>query len=167
GLQAVSSVYYGVIGAIGIVCAALALAGATRRLRDARLLARGLVAAAIALLVALPWSLPYLRVEREAAAGRNLFEASHGSAVLASYVQAPSTNLLYGRTGFLQPSPGARLPRKNGPEQALFVGFVPFFLAVIGVVAAPRHLRKIAAVYATLTVAGIVLSLGPDGIRPF
>src|SRR5206468_5785215 len=61
---------------------------------------------------------------------------------------------------------GARLPRKDGPEQALFVGFVPFFLAVIGVVAAPRHLRKIAAVYATLTVAGIVLSLGPDGIRP-
>src|SRR5262249_55945049 len=138
-------------GGIGLVCAAIALAAATRRLRDARLLARGLVSAVIAVVVALPWSLPYLRVEREAGAGRNLFEASHGSAVLASYVQAPGTNVVYGRTGWLQPSAISRLPRKEGPEQALFVGFVPLILAAIGAARAPRHLRKIAAVYATLT----------------
>lgn len=166
GLQAVSSVYYGVIGVLGIACAALVLAIATRRLRDWRLMLRGLAAATIALLVALPWSIPYLRVEREAAAGRNLFEASHGSAVLASYVQAPPTNLLYGRTGWLRPSSDARLPRKDGPEQGLFPGFVPLLLALAGAVAAPRHAKTHAAVYATLTVLGIVLSLGPDGIRP-
>ena len=166
GLQAVSSVYYGVIGAIGIVCAAVVLAIATRRLRDWRLLGRGLAAAALAAIVALPWTVPYLRVEREAAAGRNLIEASRGSAVLASYVQAPASNLLYGRTGWLLPSRDARLPRKDGPEQGLFPGFVVILLAIAGAILAPRHLRKTAAVYATLTVVGIVLSLGPDGIRP-
>jgi Protein of unknown function (DUF3108) len=166
GLQVVSSVYYGVIGAIGIACGAIALAAATRRLGDLRLLGRGLAAVAIAAAVALPWSLPYLRVERDAAAGRNLFEASHGSAVLASYVQAPGTNALYGRTGWLQPAPDARLPRKEGPEQALFVGFVPLLLAAVGAAAAPRHLKRIAAVYAAVVVAGVVLSLGPDGVRP-
>jgi len=166
GLQAVSSAYYGIIGAVGLVTAAIALAIATRRPRDARLLGRGLAAAAVAVVVALPWTLPYFRVERDAGAGRNLFEASHGSAVLASYVQAPGSNVLYGRSGFLQPSPPGRLPRKEGPEQALFMGFVPMCLALAGAMAAPRHLRRIAAVYAALAVAGVVLSLGPDGIRP-
>ncbi len=166
GLQALSSAYYAVIGGIGIACAALALAAATRRLRDGRLLLRGLAAAAIALAVALPWSLAYLRVERETAAGRTLTEASRGSAVLASYVQAPATNVVYGRTGWLRPSPNARLPRRDGPEQGLFPGFVALLLAVAGAVAAPRHLKRIAVVYAAVAVVGIVLSLGPDGIRP-
>jgi Protein of unknown function (DUF3108) len=166
GLQAVSSAYYGIIGAIGLVTSAITLALAMRRPRDGRLIARGLVAAAIAVLVALPWTLPYFRVERDAGAGRNLFEASHGSAVLASYVQAPGSNVLYGRSGFLQPSPQGLLPRKEGPEQALFMGFVPMFLALAGAIAAPRHQRRIAVVYAALTVAGVALSLGPDGIRP-
>ena len=39
-------------------------------------------------------------------------------------------------------------------------------LAVAGAVGAPRGLRRIAAAYAVLAVAGVVLSLGPDGIRP-
>jgi uncharacterized protein DUF3108 len=166
GLQAISSAYYGVIGAIGIGCAAIALAVATRRLGDWRLLLRGVAAAGIALAVALPWSIAYLQVEREAAAGRNLYEASHGSAVLASYVQAPATNVLYGRTGWLVPAPSAALPRKDGPEQGLFPGFLAMLLAIGGAVAAPRHLRKAAIVYGALTVAGVVLSLGPDGVRP-
>ena len=166
GLQALSSAYYAVIGGIGLTCAAVALAATTRRLRDGRLLLRGLAAAAIALAVALPWSLAYFRVERETAAGRTLTEASRGSAVLASYVQAPVTNVLYGRTGWLRASPDARLPRKDGPEQGLFPGFTALLLAVAGAVAAPRHLKRIAMVYAAVAVVGIVLSLGPDGIRP-
>ena len=70
GLQALSSVYYGIIGGIGIAAAGAALATGTKRLRDWRLLRRGMAAAAIALIVALPWSIPYLRVEQEAGAGR-------------------------------------------------------------------------------------------------
>ena len=166
GLQAISSVYYGLIGVVGIACAAVVLAIVTRRPFDGRLLLRGSAAAAIALVVALPWSMPYLRVERESAAGRNLFEASHGSAVLGSYVYAPSTNVLYGQTRWLQPTPRARIPRRDGPEQPLFLGFAPMLLALVGAAAAPRHLKRIAAVYATLTLLGVALSLGPDGIRP-
>jgi Protein of unknown function (DUF3108) len=166
GLQTVSSVYYGVIGGVGVVCAAVALALLMRRLRDWRLMLRGLAAAAIAILVALPWSIPYLQVKREVGAGRNLFEASHASAVLASYVQAPAENLLYGRTGWLRPAAGQRLPRKDGPEQALFPGFCALALAGLGLMAAPRPLRKTAAAHAIVGLAGLVLSLGPDGIRP-
>jgi hypothetical protein len=176
GLETLSSIYYGVIGAIGLLTAAAVLAisnvlpSARSTLRPQpsalwRVLRRSLLAAAVAILVALPWSLPYLRVEREAAGGRNLFEAAHGSAVLSSYVQAPETNLLYGRTGWLVPSAASRLPRRTGPEQALFPGFCALLLALIGAVAPPPGLRRTAAVYTTLAVVGIVLSLGPDGLR--
>ena len=166
GLQAVSSVYYGVIGGVGVLCAALTLAVLTGRMRDWRLIRRGFTAAAIAILVALPWSIPYLQVKREVGAGRNLFEASAGSAVLASYVQAPPENLLYGRTGWLRPAAGQRLPRKDGAEQALFPGFCALALALLGLMAAPRPLRKTAVVYTVVGLVGLLLSLGPDGIRP-
>lgn len=165
GLQTLSSVYYGVIGAVGVVCAAVGLALFDGRLRDWRLLRRGLVAAAIAVLVALPWTLPYLRTEREAAAGRTLSEAANGSAVPASYLQAPPINLLYGRTGWLRPGPGQWLSREDGPEQALFPGFSVLLLAALGV-AASRAARKTAMVYLMVAIAGVVLSLGPNGIRP-
>jgi hypothetical protein len=166
GLQMLSSIYYGLIGTIGLVVAALTYALLTRRFRDWAMLRRGLLAAAIAILVSVPWTIPYLRVQADAAGGRNLFEASHGSAVLASYVQAPATNLLYGRSRWLQPASDARLPRKDGPEQALFPGFGALLLALLGVIAPPKGLRHVTIVFAAMAVVGIVLSLGPDGIRP-
>jgi hypothetical protein len=165
GLQAISSVYYGIIGGVGIACAAIVLALVEQRLRDWRLLRRGLAAMAVALLVALPWSIPYLRVAREAAAGRNLSEAAHGSASLVSYLQAPPTNLLYGRTEWLRPGPGQWLSRQDGPEQALFPGFSVMLLAVCGAVAGWRASRKTVVVYTIVGGLGVVLSLGPDGIR--
>jgi Protein of unknown function (DUF3108) len=165
GLQTISSVYYGVIGAIGLVSATVVLMAATGRIADWRLLRRGFAAAALALLVAAPWSIPYLRVARDAGGGRTLFEASNGSALLSSYLQAPTTNLLYGRTGWLRPGARAPLPFKDGPEQALFLGFVAMLLAAAGALAAPQGLKRIAAVYAVLALVGLVLSLGPNGIR--
>ena len=166
GLQTISSIYYGIIGAIGVACVAITLAILTGRTRDWHLFRRALVAATISLLVLAPWSIPYLRVQREAGAGRNLSEAARGGAVLASYLQAPPPNLLYGRTGWLRPGESARLPRKDGPEQNLFPGFCALILAVAGALAAPRGLKKTAAAYAVLAIVGIVLSLGPDGVRP-
>ena len=166
GLQAVSSVYYGVIGSLGIVCAGATLAILTGRGRDWGLIRRALTAAAIAVIVAMPWSIPYVRVASETGAGRNLSEAARGSAVLSSYVQAPNTNLLYGRTEWLRPSPAARLPRKDDPEQALFPGFCPLLLAMIGALAAPRGLKRTAAAYTIVAIVGLVLSLGPEGLRP-
>ena len=165
GLQTISSVYYGVIGAIGLVCGTVVLMAATGRIADWRMLRRGLAAAALALLVAAPWSIPYLRVARDAGGGRTLYEASNGSAVLSSYLQAPATNLVYGRTGWLRPGARAPLPFKDGPEQALFLGFVAMLLAAAGALAAPQGLKRIAAVYSVLALVGLVLSLGPNGIR--
>ena len=165
GLQTVSSVYYGVIGAIGLACAVAVLMAATGRITDWRLLRRGAAAAALALLVAAPWSIPYLRVARDAGGGRTSYEASNGSAVVSSYLQAPAMNLVYGRTGWLRPGGRAPLPFKDGPEQALFFGFVAMLLAAAGAVAAPQRLKQIAAVYSVLALVGLVLSLGPNGIR--
>jgi hypothetical protein len=166
GLQMASSVYYGIIGGIGVGCLAIMLAILNGRLRDWRLLRSGILAAAVALLVLMPWSIAYLEVRRETGAGRNLSEAARGGALLASYLQAPPTNLLYGRTGWLRPSETARLPRKEGPEQELFPGFCALLLAAIGAIAAPRSLKKGAAAYTVVAAAGVVLSLGPDGVRP-
>jgi hypothetical protein len=164
-LQAISSIYYVVIGVIGLACATLVLMAATGRFADWRLLRRGAAAAALALLLAAPWSVPYLRVARDAGGGRTLYEASNGSAVWSSYLQAPATNLVYGRTGWLRPGDRAILRFKDGPEQALFLGFAAMLLAAIGAVAAPQGLKRIAAVYAVLALVGLVLSLGPNGIR--
>jgi len=166
GLQAVSSLYYGIIGGIGLAVAALASAASTGRLLDWRLARCALLAVAIAVLVAAPWSIPYLRVQGEAAGGRNLYEAANGSAALSSYVQAPETNLLYGRTGWLRPSSTARLPRKDGPEQGLFPGFLALVLALVGVAAAPVGFRPTAIAFLAVAAAGLVLSLGPEGVRP-
>ncbi len=164
-LQTISSVYYGVIGAIGLACAAVVQMAATGRIADWRLIRRGLAAAALALLIAAPWSIPYLRVARDIGGGRTLYEASNGSAVWSSYLQAPETNLLYGRTGWLRPGARALFPFKDGPEQPLFLGFVAMLLAAAGALAAPKGLRRIAAVYSVLALVGLVLSLGPNGLR--
>jgi hypothetical protein len=119
----------------------------------------------VALAIAAPWSIAYIRVNG-GGAGRNLYETSHNSATLTSYLQAPATNLIYGRTNALRPGGLSHLPFKDGPEQGLFVGFIPLALATIGLVGSRRTSRTVTIAYATLVVVGVVLSLGPDGIRP-
>jgi len=163
GLQAISSIYYGVIGAIGIACAAVALVVLNKRLLDWRLMRRLITAAAIGVLVVAPVAIPYVLVQREAGAGRTLSEATSNSAVFRSYLQAPTMNVIYGRSGWMRPEPKSRT---DGPEQALFFGFGALLLAILGAIAAPQGSRKTAAVYAAVGVIGVVLSLGPDGIRP-
>lgn len=166
GLEVVSSAYYAVIGGVGLLAAAVLLAVVTGPARRRQFIGRSLVAVAIAIATAWPWTVSYRHVADEAGAGRNLFEASHGSAVLASYVQAPPANLVYGRTGWLRPGDGQHLPRKDGPEQALFPGFCALLLALVACARAPRDARAIVTTYAAVGLVGIVLSLGPDGIRP-
>ena len=166
GLQAVSSMYYGIIGGIGIAFATVALMLLTRRVRAWRLLRRLATAALVALLVALPWAIPYLLVQRETGAGRSLGDAARGGAVLASYLQAPKTNLLYGRTGVLRPGPGAWLQYIEHGEQELFPGFCALLLALLGCVFAGKESRKVAVVFAVVTVLGVILSMGPEGPTP-
>ena len=66
GLQAVSSVYYGIIGGVGVACAAIVLAILSGRCATGGYAARAR-GNGDRVLVALPWSIPYVRVEREAA----------------------------------------------------------------------------------------------------
>jgi hypothetical protein len=166
GIQAVSSMYYGIIGGIGIAFATVALVLLTRRVRAWRLLRRAATAALVAVLVALPWAVPYLLVHRETGAGRTIGDAARGGAMLANYLQAPATNLLYGRTGLLRPGPGAWLQYSEGVEQELFPGFCALLLALLGCVFAGKESRKVAVVFAVVTVAGVILSMGPEGPTP-
>jgi hypothetical protein len=169
GLQAIGSVYYGIIGGIGLIIATFALIMAGDRRHVWSLVPRLTLAAVVAIFVATPGIWTYFRVQQREGFGRTLFEAEHGSAVAASYVQAPPTNLLYGRTGWLRPRPGGGGPlhRRDGPEQDLFPGFVVLALAAMGVAGARRDgAGAIAFTFVLVGTVGFILSLGPDGIRP-
>jgi hypothetical protein len=167
GLQAVSSVYYAVLGGLGLVVAALALALTSGRRSRSRLLSQLVLASVIAGALAAPVAVVYLRVAQEQGFGRNLFEAAQGEAVIGSYLQVPPGNLLYGRTGLLRPPADDADPRRTGPERELFPGFVLTALALIGVWAGWRGDARPLVVAMTLVgIAGLALSLGPDGVRP-
>ena len=166
GLQAVSSVYYALLGGIALVVAALALALTSGRRSRRTLLSRLVLAGVLAAALAAPVAVVYLRVAQDQGFGRNLFEAAQGEATLGSYLQAPPGNLLYGRTGLLRPPAGADT-RRTGPERELFPGFLLTLLAFFGVRAGWRGDARPLAIAMTLVgVAGLMLSLGPDGIRP-
>jgi hypothetical protein len=157
GLQALSSVYYGVIGAVGIGTAAIALAVAIGRWRSGLIARRLLLAAVIGAALVAPVAWMYVRVQRDSGFGRSLYEASRNAAAIRSYAQVPGENVVYGRTGLL---PSGML------EQALFPGFIVLALAVVGAVKGSRSDARplVAAMVCTGAVA-FVLSLGPEGFR--
>ena len=166
GLQVISSVYYAVIGGIALLVAALALGVMSSRRGRGRLLARLVLAAAVAGALAFPIGIIYWRVAQEQGFGRNLFEAAQGEAFVDSYIHVPAGNLLYGRTGLLQTASPAD-PRRSGPERELFPGFVLLILAIVGVREGWRSdARPLVAAMCVVGLTGAVLSLGPDGARP-
>jgi hypothetical protein len=164
-LQAISSVYYGVMTAIALVVAAIALAWTTGQWRARRFWWRGLAAAAIAGVLVAPVAWPYWITQQREGFGRNRFEAVGNSATVQSYTQVPHENLLYGANGWLlprAPAPGERDRRNN--EHQMFPGVVFLALAVLGVIKGWRT-DAWPAVTTSVAVAtvGVVLSLGPDG----
>jgi hypothetical protein len=170
-LQAISSVYYGVIGGLALVVGGFALAVGVGRWRNVAVLRRLTYAAAIAGLLVMPMAMVYGRVAQREGFGRNLYEAGRSAAYASSYLQAPPGNVLYGRTGLLRqqdpfrPDPSDAPPR-TGPERELFPGFVLIALGILGAWrgwrsdAKPTVLTMIA-----VAVFGFVFSLGPDGAR--
>ena len=156
-LQAVSSVYYGVIGAVGVAVAAIALAIGVGRWRSALVARRLVLAAVVGGVLVAPIVWVYWRVQRDAGFGRSLYEASRNAAALRSYAQVPAENVLYGRTGVL---PSGML------EQALFPGFIVLGLAAAGVVKGARgDARPLVITMICVGSLAVVLSLGPDGFR--
>jgi hypothetical protein len=156
--QAATSIYYGVIGAVGAGVGLVSLSIATGGRRTGRVLLRVALAAVVGALLVAPVVWPYFQVQRREGFVRNLFEASRHAATPASYVSAPAANLVYGRTGLLATDKGA--------EHELFPGLVVIGLAGLGLaVARRRGSGPLAAAAAATVVVGVVLSLGPEGLR--
>jgi hypothetical protein len=163
GLQAIASVYYAVIGGLALVLGAVVLAVSTGPSRIGKLATKLLLAAVVAGALALPIAIVYLGVQQEEGFGRNLYEASHSEAYVDSYLQVPPGNLLYGRTGLLRRHDVDR----SGAERELFPGFAVVVLAFAGAWFGWRgDARPIVASMLVIALAGFVLSLGPDGVRP-
>lgn len=157
GLQAIASVYYAVIGGVGLVLAGVTLASLSSRRGAKRVLARLALAAIVAAVIALPVGLVYWRVQQAEGFGRNLFQAGQNAGRIDSYVQAPPGNIVYGRTGLLP---------QSSPERELFPGFALIALGIAGAWLGWRaDTRPLVASMGLLVIAGFVLSLGPDGVR--
>lgn len=166
-LQAMASVYYGLMTGIVVAVAAVVLAVTTGQWRSRRLWTRMAAAAALAVALVLPVTLPYVRSQQAEGFGRTMFEASNHSAGATSFVQVPPTNLVYGTTGLLAPRPPRPGTRdRSGVEHWLFPGLVVIALAGMGIGqnwrrdASPLVLSALA-----LTLVGLFLSLGPEGVR--
>jgi len=166
-LQAIASVYYGVMTAVVLGVASITLAIATGQWRSRRLWIQIAAATALSALLAAPALIPYARSQQAEGFGRTLVEAANHSASLESYAQVPPANLAYGRTGLLLPRPPTPGQRdRQGVEDQLFPGVVISLLAILGFVTSIRRdARPLAATAAALAIAGFILSLGPEGFR--
>ena len=166
-LQAISSVYYGVMTAIAIGVAALSLAWATGQWRGRRFWTRLAAAGAIGAVVIAPIVWPYWMTQQREGFGRNLYEAAAHAAAVQSYTQVPPHNLLYGRSGILAPrapEPGAR--DRQSHEHQMFPGLVLIAAAIAGAWKGWRSDARPAVITSlALAIAGVVLSLGPEGAR--
>lgn len=164
-LQAISSVYYGVMSAMAMAVGALSLAWTTGQWRGRRYWTKVIGASAVGALLVAPVVWPYWITQQREGFGRNLFEAVQNSATLQSYTQVPHENLIYGANGVMlprPPAPGERDRRNN--EHQMFPGLVLLGLAIFGAVTGWRtDARPTVITAAALAVTGFVLSLGPEG----
>ena len=167
-LQAVSSVYYGVMTAVVIGVAAVAVAGSSGQWRGRRLWSRLVLAGALGAVLVAPVVFPYWQSQQREGFGRNLFEAAAHAASIQSYTQVPPDNLIYGRTGLLAPrAPAAGERDRRHVEHQMFPGLVLLGLAGLGLWRGWRSdARPVVVSAAALVVAGFVVSLGPEGVRP-
>jgi hypothetical protein len=168
-LQIISSIYYGLMTAIVLVVAGVMLPVATGQWRSLRLGLRLAIAAIVAIALSAPLLLPYARSQQDEGFGRTLFEATNHSASLQAYTQVPPVNLIYGRTGLLDPrSPAPGQPDRRHVEHQLFPGFILIALAIVGAIRNWRSdARPLVLSSVALAVVGVVLSLGPEGLRGF
>ncbi len=151
-LQVLSSFYLGLFLLVTLVFELAFLVLADRRPPSLPFLGRLVGAAALTLIVVLPFSLPYFQVEREFGLARSLGDAIGGSATFRSYLAVPSTSWLYGQT---------HLPvlQHFQTDETLFPGVVVLVLAAVAIVTG-RRWRWI-AFFLSLTIFGLVFSFGP------
>ena len=112
-LQAISSVYYGVMAAIAIAVGAACAGVDDGAVAQPAVIGRASCwrrRSARVLIAPVVW--PYWVTQQREGFGRNLFEAVQNSATLQSYTQVPHENLLYGANGVM-------LPRAPEPGRAI------------------------------------------------
>jgi hypothetical protein len=147
-LQILSSVYYGVfLAATAAVFVLLLLVACPRP--TGRALPALLLGALVAVVLAVPYALPYLRTARTIGVRRTTEVVSY-SATLSNYLASAPQSWLWGWTA----------SRWGSVELSLFPGAVAILLAVAAVLHRPRRLTF---VYASLAAATIELSLGLNG----
>ena len=164
-MQAVSSVYYGLMTAIALAVGAVTVAGATGQWRGRRFWSRMALAALVGVTLVAPVVWPYWQSQQREGFGRNLFEAAAHAASVQSYTQVPPDNLIYGRTGLMTPrAPVEGARDRRHVEHQLFPGLVLLGLAALGLWRGWRSdARPVVISAAALALAGLVLSLGPEG----
>jgi hypothetical protein len=154
GLTAVSSAYYAVIGLVGLGVGGLVLVAAAGRARLGRLLAPLALGGVLAAVLVAPVLVPYLQVQQREGFVRTMDEASRHAATFRSYLSEPPWR------------PLAAAPIARTDEDALLPGWTAYVLAVLGLAAFARTRRNpLIWMWSAVAVTGLVLSLGPDGIR--
>lgn len=155
GLTAVSSVYYAVIGAVGLTVAGLALVAGAGRVKLGKLVAPLALAGVLAGVLVAPVLMPYTQVQRREGIVRTLEEATRHAATPVSYVSEPPWR------------PMALAPHGRTEEDGLLPGWGALALAALGVAPLIAYRRRPHLwAWASVALVGFVLSLGPDGVRP-
>ncbi len=167
-LQAVSSVYYGVMMAVALAAGAVAVAWTSGQWRGRRFWSRVAFSAVLGAILVAPVVWPYWQSQQREGFGRNLFEAAAHAAAVQSYTQVPPDNLIYGLTGLMTPrAPVEGARDRRHVEHQMFPGVVVIGFAVLGVWRGWKSdARPVVVSAASLVLVGLVLSLGPEGVRP-
>ncbi|MFP5380176.1 MAG: DUF3108 domain-containing protein, partial [Vicinamibacteria bacterium] len=154
GLTALGSVYYAVIGGLGLAVLLAGLVAGAGRTRLTRLLKPLAVAGLVSAVLVGPALVPYVQTQQREGFARNLEEASRHAASLRSYVQAPPWRVV------------PLAPTAPTEEQALHPGWGALVLAGLAVASlATRRRRPHVWAWLAILAVGVVLSLGPDGWR--
>lgn len=154
GLTGVSSVYYAVIGGVGLAVLLVGLVVGAGRSRLGRLALPVICAGIIATALVAPVAVPYIQSQQREGFGRNLDEASRHAATAMAYVSAPPWR------------PAPLTPVAPTEELALHPGWGAMLLALLAVGSMTTRRRR-PHVWAWLAViaVGMLLSFGPDGWR--
>lgn len=151
-LQGLTSNYLLVLTCVALLAAVLVRPRDWWGDRARRVAGPLVVAAALAVLLVLPFLLPYYWAHRDQALARSLQEVSGNSAQWRDYL------ITGGRLHFALWS--ERLIQ-TGAEAALFPGLVAVLLAAVTLASGIAHRDRRARMWLAIAVAGLLLSFGP------
>jgi len=154
GLTAVSSVYYAVIGLVSLGLGGVALVIGAGRVSLGRLILPLVVGGIVAIALVGPILVPYVQAQQREGFVRTMDEASRHAATPVSFVSEPPW----------RPVPLAPIGRTE--EDGLLPGWGALSLAALSLAALRRSRRQpLLWTWAIVALAGVVLALGPEGVR--